>query len=312
MMHLVFLSVFCCVLSAGDTEVVPFFRDMSFQRGFLLSHPSPKKGRAVEKVLRGGKEGAKPRWRLCQWATRHSLAAAPRLVKPDGAIVFENEGKRVVIGGASSAERDLVLELKAQNEYRRPRLFGEPWPHLLVEQDAGTRITLDKLQKVQLHLALQLLFCRDHMAGRADPGLHAAQFQLFLIVKNINRQSGDYQDYFWFGVPFFDNRHDLPRAHRAKDAGKDSATGKFIYTIAGSALMSTSLRDGKWKTIEKDLLPFILSGLECACERGYLKSRNPRDYAVVNMNLGWEMPGTYHAAVKLRDFSLGAIRRSFR
>jgi hypothetical protein len=67
------------------------------------------------------------------------------------------------------------------------------------------------------------------------------------------------------------------------------------------------LQTGSWVAVEKDLLPYIKSGLACAVERGYLSSPNLRDYAVANMNIGWEVPGTFDVSMQIRDLGINAV-----
>jgi hypothetical protein len=307
-------------------ERVALFEDTVFRRGFDLSSPSSAKGRVVEKVLEGieakatGAPGAsgvglgatpalpvvRPAWRLCQWATRVSLAAAPRVDLPDGAVSYEDETKRVVFGGGSTGGPDLVLDLRAVAEYEgRTRKAGEAWPHLLVEQDTARVFPLDRLKALELAVDLRLSVFVDGMKEKADPGLHAAQFQLFFIVKDV--APGGTGDFLWFGVPFFDSRAEYPPGHQAKDGGKDDATGKFIYSIDGREALPASLRGGRRVAIRKDLLPFIRDALVCAVRERFLESADPARYAVVNMNLGWEMPGAYDAAVEVRGLAITAV-----
>jgi hypothetical protein len=54
---------------------------------------------------------ARPAWRLCQWATRLSLAGAPLVRLPDGDLSWENETKRVVIGPGGGT--DVVMAIAA-------------------------------------------------------------------------------------------------------------------------------------------------------------------------------------------------------
>ena len=96
------------------------------------------------------------------------------------------------------------------------------------------------------------------------------------------------------------------------DTGKKDATGKFIYTVAGAALGEASLKTGQWVALNVDLLPHILEGLQEAAKRGYLKSSDPHDYAVANMNLGWEIPGTFDAAVQVQDLEISAVLKNGR
>ena len=289
-------------------ERIALFADTAFRRGFELSFPSSARGRAVEKVLSAGEGAAPPVWRLCQWATRVSLAGAPLARLPGGGLSWEDETKRVAIGGGAPGQPDLVLEVRGGAEYRgRARRAGEAWPHLLVEQDAARAVTLDRLASLDLEASLRLASFADRMDGRGDPSLHAAQFQLFFIVKEV--APGAAGDFFWFGVPFFDSRHEFPPAYRAKDGGKDDATGKFIDTIDGREVLPRPPGRKEWVAIRKDLLPAIAAGLSCAVERGFLKSADPGRFAVVNMNMGWEIPGACDAAVEVRGLAVTAVLR---
>jgi len=295
------------VCAGQGVRVEPLFADTEFRRGFLLSYPDSSKGRAVEKVLDLGARNNVPVWRLCQWATKYSLASAAPWRGAEGIISYENEAKRVMVDLSDSPSRGLTLEIRGSAEYgRKPRQAGESWPHLLVEQDARRLVALDALDAVRFRIRVRLLYSKNGMsADEYNPGLHAAQFQMFFIIKNIRPGSVDQGNYYWFGVPFYDSRHDIPPAYMAADAGKKDATGKFVYTVAGAALGETSLKTGQWVAL--DLLPHILKGLQEATQRGYLKKSNPCDYAVANTNLGWEIPGTFDVAVQVQDLQVAAF-----
>jgi beta-glucanase (GH16 family) len=282
------------------------FSDERFRGGFLLSYPDSVRGRSVQGLLNLGNVKNRPLWRLCQWSTRYSLSDAPCERGRDGDIFYENRAKRVLVGGPNSANRDLILEVRGSAEYEgAARRQGQGWPHLLIEQDTDRIIALSKLKSIDFRVTIRLLYCRNNMNdSQYDAALHAAQCQMFFIVKNINEQSPSHGSYYWFGVPFFDSRHDIPPLYMGKDAGKEDATGCFIYTMDGRELTSVPLKSGKWVTIEKDLLGHIRAGLKHAAAKGYLGSADPRDYAVVNMNLGWEIPGSFDAAVQIRDLEV--------
>jgi hypothetical protein len=305
---LVFLATIAASAGQG-ARVEPLFADTQFRQGFLLSYPDSSKGRAVECVLDLGDANNVPVWRLCQWATKHSLASASCVRDADGSSSYGNETKRVVVGPSDSPSRGLTLEIRGSAEYgTRPRQSGESWPHLLVEQDARKLWALEELAAIRLRIRVRLLYSTSGMAANEyTPSLHAAQFQMFFIVKSIRPGSADHGSYYWFGVPFYDSRHDIPPAYMAADAGKKDATGKFIYTVAGAVLGEASLQTGRWVALDVDLLPRIRQGLQEAAKRGYLKSSDPHDYAVANMNLGWEIPGTFDAAVQVQDLEISAV-----
>jgi hypothetical protein len=287
----------------------PVFLDTGFQQGFLLSYPDTSKGRTPEAVLNLGNHSNRPIWRLCQWGTKHSLANAKLHRSRNGDVAYENEGKSVLVGAANSEKRDLILQINGKAEYgKQVRKYGQSWPHLIVEQDAAEIHNLTRLKSLQFRLSLKLLGCKKHMRREDyDPQLHAAQFQAFFIVKNMNRQSGDFGNYFWFGVPLFDSRSRIPPQHMARDVGKSDATGKFIYTIAGEEINNTPLKNGQWVTLQKNLLPYIKDGLKETARKGHLASCNSADYAVVNVNFGWEIPGTFDAGMQIRDLEILAV-----
>lgn len=293
---------------AQGSDGVALFGDLQFRQGFLLSYPDSSKGRSVEAVLHLDDVDKIPVWRLCQWGTKHTLANAPCVRSGNGDLSYGNEAKKVIVGGSDSPNQDLVLELRAKAEYgTNIRRSGESWPHLLVEQDAIHLHPLDELDGIQFDIMLRLLYCTNYMTkDQFDPGLHAAQFQMFFIIKNISPASENHGGYYWFGVPFCDSRYDVPPAYMAKDAGKDDATGRFIYTVDGKAAGMMSLTDGQWVTLHVDLLPHIKDGLQEAVRRGYLKSSDPADYAVANMNLGWEVPGTFDGAMQVKNLNIRA------
>ncbi len=298
---------------------VPLFADTSFSNGFKLSFPDSARGRQVAAVLNFEKAFPEPvtesiagQWRICQWATKYDLTGTKCIKNPNGDREYRNEGKRILRGGPQSEYGDLLLEIFGQAEYgSTPRISGQGWPHLLIEQDAPQLFPLSQLAEINLRISIQLTGCDCHMKTEEyDPNLHTAQFQLFLIVKNIKPESPDFNNYFWFGVPFFDYRHKIPPLYMAEDRGKADATQKFIYTVAGELLNPNPLKSGQWVTIRQDLLPQIKNGLKEAVKRGFLSNADPADYAVVNMNMGWEISGTFNTGMAIKNFSLQAVPAS--
>jgi len=307
------------VWKRAAVEGIPLFADMSFANGFKLSFPDSARGRQVDAVLNYDRPLPEPvtesitgQWRICQWATKYDLAGAKCIKRPDGDMEYRNEGKRIVHGGPQSKYGDLLLEIFGQAEYgQAPRTGGQSWPHLLIEQDAVEVCPLSRLEKINLRISIQLAYCdRAMKMEEYDPNLHTAQFQLFLIVKNIKPESPDFNNYFWFGVPFFDYRHEIPPLYMAEDGGKADATRKFIYTMPGERLNPNPLKSGQWVTIRQDLLMYIQTGLQEAAQRGFLTDADPADYAVVNMNMGWEIPGTFNTGMAIKYFSLRAVPAS--
>ena len=111
----------------------------------------------------------------------------------------------------------------------------------------------------------------------------------------------------WFGIPLYDDRHRVPMEHKTQDT---AGSEMFIFTPAGSVYTAASAHDGGWVRVDRDLLPLLRESLEAAWAKGFLtKSRDPGDYRVTGMNLGWEVPGILNVALQVGDLSLVVVPR---
>jgi len=283
----------------GARELI---RDSQFGGGLILLEAKPGK-RAVYGHLTGRNADSEPIWDLAQWSSKFPLAERPPEKLPNGTLRYENEAKAVTLGAPATEDADLVLAIKGNTEYgNRARKQGEPWVHLLVQQDIADPPALDQIASLRLRISARL--CSSKLIKTPDysPQIHAAQFQLFFTVQNRNRQSPGFGQYLWFGVPVYDDRQRIPKGHTAQDTG---GTSMFIFTPGGETFTSDSAHDGKWITIEKDLAPLIRPGLETAWKAGFLKaSQTLADYRIGSINMGWEVPGIFDVAMQVRDLSL--------
>lgn len=286
----------------GERELVA---DNHFQRGFILLAPTPGK-QVPMGILRGRDESGPPNWKLAQWSSRFPLQVAQPVILEDGALLYRNEARSVTLGAPGTSRADVALRVNTLPEYgNHARQKGEPWVHLLLEQPLDEPPCLTEIRSLILHLEARLLESRTFPMEGYSPHLHAAQFQVFLTVQNRNRKSPGYGNYLWFGIPVYDNRHRIPVSHKTKDMG---GTDKFIFTPSGDTFTNVSAHDRTWFIIDKDLLPLLREALELAWSRGFLaESRNPADYRVSSVNLGWEVPGTFSVEIQLRHLSLRAL-----
>lgn len=298
-----FLGFAVHALASPPVEIV---RDTHFQGGFVLLDPKP--GKAVPRGELGGIEaGKRPVWKLAQWASKYPLENKPQLL-PDHAVKYANEGKTVVLAPEANDASDLCLAVNGQVEYgSHVRKFGENWVHLLVEQNIQDKRPLDQISKMPFHFEARLNRFKRYAMPSYSPDLHAAQFQIFFTIQNINKASPEYGNYLWFGIPIYDDRNRSPEAYTAQDAGKDDATNKFIYIPARKVFASQSMLERQWIVLDKDILPLLKDGLASAWQKGYLKgSTLLSDYAVSSINMGWEITGTFDVEMQVRNFSLQA------
>jgi pimeloyl-ACP methyl ester carboxylesterase len=286
----------CITLSgAAESEVI---RDNTFRQGFILWEPKPGKHIKYGEI-HGAQTNGAPVWGLSQWSSRLPIQPVVQSAA-DGSLVFNNAAKSITL---QSPGADLTLAANSAFEYGPgSRKAGEPRVHLLVEQEFENPPFLHKLAAAKFHLEARLLKATDLHRGDYDPGVHAAQFQVFFTVQNRNRQSAGHGDLLWFGIPIYDNRHRHPPELKSKDFG---GTEKFIFTPAATNFTPASAHDREWVVIDRDLLPLMREALEMAWAKGFLSgSTNFADYAIGGMNMGWELPGMFDVALETRKLSL--------
>ncbi len=274
----------------------------------------------VKGVFRtAGKVGA-PVWGIGQWASKHSLAnsAITRQTQLD-AQRFElvNPSKSVRV---DCRRGEIELALFASACYDHARQKNESWPHLLAEAAlTDTRYPsavcrIDQMKRLDVSMACRLAAFADKHP-QADPDLHAAQFQLFLYVQNLTQGDDGFGDMFWFGIPVFDNRYPVKEEKYQRDGGKADASGKFIYSLPSKAFLATNPafvkngrllagKDARWVDVKVDVAPWIAYAFKLARKHGYLATTDFKDLYVSGLNFGWEMPGTYDAAMQVRGLSL--------
>ena len=191
------------------------------ERGVKLKsvNPGPSGYSArQEGILRRGEPGPPPIWRLMQAYSKQSIAAVEPVTLAAGQKRWTNAYKEFTLGNGTP-DADFILAVNSIEEYgNQYRSANAPWPHLLLEQDIcapGGHLSeagpsLADCQAMTLRVSVQLRYASNlHERDRGySEGKHAAQFQLYFTLQNLNRQSPGYgEEYVWFGVPFYDDRY---------------------------------------------------------------------------------------------------------
>lgn len=288
-------------VSADAQSKMNLIGDPGFQAGFNLLAPEPGQ-RLVLTKLPGPVNAGEPWWDLAQWSSRFPELQGPETTQ-SGGVRYSNEGKEIIVSPPGSPDAGLTLAVDAGAEYEhRVRTGGEPWVHLLVEQRFSRSASLAHLRSLHLTLEYRLLRSTLLDPKRYDPGIHTAQFSLFLTVQNKNRSSPGFGDYYWFGVPIYDYRYTVIPHYEARDF---AGSAKFIFTPSSLNFTDHPAASGEWIRVAKDVLPLIQAGLKAAWSKGYLAdSHDLSDYYVTSMNIGWEVPGPFSVAMQLRNLSL--------
>ncbi len=198
----------------------------------------------------------------------------------------------------------VVLDCDASKDYEGPRTKGtDPWVHMLLGQGFYDETFVCDMDELILDISFTLTKMENLMGDAYNPSLHAAQFQLFFVVKSANPAENNAG--LWFGMPFFDNRE---TELTAPNGGFDRGTNMYISSMGNAAYMSELATVGKKVTIKHDLKAEIKTALENAQKLGYMQSTTFEDLYLVNMNIGWEIPGIFDAGVEIHNFNLKAKR----
>lgn len=300
------------VVTDDIAEVRELIADRSFGAGVALSPLSVETvtsggGFAATNVdtLHFGDSNGPTAWQMCQWWSRYDLGGTPAVRTTEGTC-YANAGKRVM----RRDDGTLLLEVLGSAEYDAPRRDGEAWPHLLVQQDFDPAPVVGAMSSLTLSMNLRVAYCRNAMESGYDEALHTVQAPFYLHLRNTNRSSEDYGKALWVGIPTFDYRYE--RLAATESVHWDTGTATYIYTVPPRSIWGDiSFHDGRWHAVCRDILPAVRRALEAMRERGELTHSSADDMAVTGMNFGWEVPGTFDAAMEVRGMSLlAAMRRT--
>lgn len=193
------------------------------------------------------------------------------------------------------------LNCDASKDYEQPRTSGnDPWVHMLLGQGFYDESFVCDMDELILDISWTLTKMENKTGDAYNPSLHAAQFQLFFVVESANPAESNG---LWFGMPFFDNREtELTPPNGLFDRG----TMMYISSMGNAAYMKELATVGKKVEIKHDLLSEIKTALEQAQGKGYMQYSTFEDLYLVNMNIGWEIPGIFDVGVDIHNFSLKA------
>ncbi len=293
------------------TEII---QDVLFEKGFALTPLDPaivQQGGGFEKTyldtLDFGKDGSHPAWMLAQWNSRYDLADTPLVNGKDGSIEYANEGKKIAL----YPDHSLWLEVDASQEYDNPRMNGQSWPHLLIAQNFHNGSpNVGESDRLDFSMEIKLEKCENKMTDRTyNLFLHTAQTPFYFMLVNNNKNSMDYNQRIWFGLPSYDYRYPVLRDNET--VLWDIGTSTFIYGVPETTIWgNVSLHDGNWHKTHMDIKPLINRALEAMKEHDVFRNTTLEDLIITSMNFGWEVPGTFDAAIRVRGISLKSIKLS--
>jgi hypothetical protein len=307
-----------CATTASGIELVS---DPGFRQGFYVKDRTGNEQILRWKDAAGQGQNQTPVWRTAQHDSRSCFADTAFCKFRKGGLTFRDDFQTLIVH-PEDGDADIILGMNAMKEYggvwRKP---GDPWPHVYVQQDIcqpGSRMwttapTIADLERLDLNVSVRLLYDHQNRGPQFNPDVHAAQFQFFLTVQNLNTKSKGFSDYYWFGVSLYDNRREVTTLFAAQDKSqpRKKGTEKFIYDVGLAPFTSEVVGKGNWVAVRGDLLPHIRAGLDECWKQGFLPdSKALRDYRIGGIFLGWEIPGLNDAAVAVKNLSLNATLKT--
>lgn len=279
------------------------------------------------------KDGLRPSWRLCQWASRYPFHDKENSTFEykngkktynyrftdlgNGAYRYDNQSKSIAVNTKTG---EYSLELKGSEIYKDVRVAGQEWPHLLLEQyisaSSGEFVAakISDSASIRVRLDARLDSFVDNMGEDADPSLHSAMCLFYLFVANYDESTSVFTDMLWFGIPVFDNRYAVSPEMSFPDVGsKDSATEKWIFNISSDTFFSgdNNFYDeggnrvfNEWKTVDVELVSLIRRAFDEAQEAGYMTDSAWENLYINGMYTGFEIPGNYDIKMSFKNLDV--------
>ncbi|MFQ7701681.1 MAG: hypothetical protein ACLRL0_10530 [Christensenellaceae bacterium] len=285
--------------SGGEKNLLP---DNCFEQGFILTgfDSRPEYNQRHIGEIDYGETGLEPIWRIGQWGCKKNLVDAV-YTQEDGMDVFRDGSKELKVNRSTGAFT-LNCNAEADGVYADgPRKENEPWIHFILEVPQFSQYTMLKdIDYLTFYLEFQLTKGVNQCGAGYNPGLHSSMFLWYVTINDITKPS----DYFWFGLPIYDNRSDYSPEFAAQDGGKEDSTGAFIFNPAGNTFLDMPVKPGNHNILSRDMLPVIRHAFELAQSRGFLKNTKYENLGITSMYIGWELPGTFDVGMDVNNMKL--------
>ncbi len=291
---------------AAAAQTVELIDDGAFERGLRV-----KDRAGTQHAITWNTNAAPPVWVTAQHHSKSSFADKAFQNFTTNGFSFKDDYQTLTIHPAKE-DADFTCGVNGNSEFGGElRAQGDPWPHLYLEQrisnpqghlGAGSP-TLADIEKLNFAVRVKLLCDRKKTGPTYSRHLHAAQYVSFFTIQNLNLKSKGFGDYYWFGVALYDDRKAVTVLYAAQDrsSAKKKGTDKFIYDIGIRPFTDKVVAAGEWVSVEGDLMPHIVAGLQECWRRGHLaNSQDLADYRIGGCVIGWEVTGLNDVAIAVK------------
>lgn len=276
-------------------ELIP-----SFEEGFRLTgYDSRIKENHDIGRLDYGKKSEITDWRIGQWGCINNLLNATHTKRGNTDIYFD---------GAKTLEIDndtggFVLGIDGSKDFIGNRTEGQEWPHFILEvMPFRNPVCVKDINFLEFYLEFELTK-EVNKTTNFNPDLHTALF-IWYITLNDYGPDGRTRDYFWFGLPIYDYRHDFSPFFAQQDSGKEDRTDKFIVNLAGDTFLSDIVGLNIPQYMHFDAYEALEEAYNLAVRRGFLKGTKFENMCIGSMYIGWELPGSFDVSMSVYNISI--------
>ncbi len=294
--------------SEKDLIAIDLLKDTNFQTGFI--HRGNTTDNVKNNIIATNSQ-VRPEWQLAQWFSNYVLTENDLKITSEDSYSLGNDANKISVVQDENGQSVLSFFSSSKMDYgeNTVRLAGDPWPHFLFSQDIDNCPPLNELESIFFRINARVKSWKINYPELYNEKIHAARFRLNFIVKNINKNSEAFNDYYWFVMTFFDNRHLFMPETGKLDEGTDNkkGSGKYIYGSDAKQYLNKSLHELDWVSIDLDILPLIKLGLQQAQKGEYLpESDKLEDYAIRYFNFGYELTANIDIESQIKKLSVTA------
>ena len=307
---LIFIS-FITIIIAGcnmkeknnhySIELIP-----SFEKGFRLTgYDSRFKENHDIGRLQYGEMAEVTDWRIGQWGCLNNLIDAEHTKKGNIDIYFDG-AKTLEINNDTGG---FVLGIDGSKDFEGDRVDGQEWPHFILEvMPFRDPVQIKNINFLDFYLEFKLTKEVNNLVN-FNPNLHTALFIWYITLNDIDPNSVSYGDYFWFGLPIYDYRHDYSPYFAQQDSGKEDRTDKFVVNLAGDTFLNSIVSLNVQQYMGFDAYQSLQDAYNLAVERGFLKGTKFENMSIGSMYIGWELPGNFDVSMTVDKISIQTGKR---
>ncbi len=250
-----------------------------------------------------------PQWNLTQWYSAVSIKDAVP-VKIGNSVLYSNQYKTVSLSQNSDSSTTLTLVCDGRAEYggEAPSSDFYGWVHLGTEQYIRESPMLADLSSLRLKMNTKMDYIVQ--TSNADKSKYVTQYNIFMIIKNTNEKSEDYNKYIWVQICLYDTRYDYPPEYCEVDVGVAESSGEFIYTMNSKNILKEPFANGNNVNIDYDLLPIFKKALNTVQSKGGMPNTKWEDMELLTFGFGYEAFRGEKYSVSTSGLSLKAVYKN--